>query len=55
MSLAEKVLELEGKYRLLRASVEGVVAAIDSYSENDSVLKVTADHLKEILEKDKLD
>lgn len=62
MSLAEemkevtfKVLELEGRYRLLHASVQGVIDAMVICSENNGALKVTADHLKEILEKDKLD
>jgi hypothetical protein len=54
-SLAEQVLDLEGKYRLLRGSVEGVIVAIDACSENNGALKVTADHLKEILKMDKLD
>ena len=54
-SLAEQVLDLEGKYRLLRGSLEGVVVAIDACSENNDALKITANHLKEILGMDKPD
>ena len=54
-SLAEQVLDLEGKYRLLHASVQGVIDAIDACSENNDALKITANHLKEILGMDKPD
>ena len=49
-SLAEQVLELEGKYRLLRAGVEGVVLALDTYSKDNPSLKIVTDQLKEVLE-----
>jgi regulator of replication initiation timing len=55
MSLAEKVLELEEKYLLLRASIQGVAIALEAHSSDNSALEITARQLKEILEKDKLD
>ena len=55
MSLAEQVLELEGKYRHLRAGVEGVILALGAYSGDNPSLEMVADQLKEVLEGDKLD
>jgi regulator of replication initiation timing len=48
-SLAEQVLDLEGKYRLLCTSIEEVSNSLDIFSEDNPLLKIVADQLKEIL------
>ena len=63
MGLPEKVMNLQRRHYFLRASLEGVVMTLDAWSADDPdspptskrALKLVADTLKEILEKDKLD